>query len=430
MQPLLEELSSGPKTYVRSIEVEGLFGRHSQKLEFSPAIGSRLGLLYGSNGSGKTTVLRLAESLLSPSITAYKARVYRLVFRSFFIRLSNGLVIGFRRTGDSVIGAFEMFVEGGANFHVEYPERLENLLQDSRPEIYELLTRPDADNRRFQQMQRLIQDHSPNLVVLPADRNTEARTVVERPRVPLRQNERLGLQFAIDRLLARLQLRARKDTNAADSVAFDVFSSMVRNVASGKQRPETDITSLIETLKAQIERIHTYSEIGLTTTVDAEPLIETLLNVKQQRGNVVRELMMPYLQSQEAKLASLDAIYHIVTQFVYALNSFYRGKSISLDLLNGLRIFGGDGGALQPGVLSSGERQLLLLFCRCTALESPSNIVLIDEPELSLNSEWVRVLLRHLLNPQLTGNVQFIMATHSIELLSQYEDAVVELKAD
>jgi ABC-type glutathione transport system ATPase component len=52
---------------------------------------------------------------------------------------------------------------------------------------------------------------------------------------------------------------------------------------------------------------------------------------------------------------------------------------------------------------------------------------MIDEPEISLNIKWQRQLIKALLGIADEGRVQFIFASHSIELLSQHRDRVVKL---
>jgi ABC-type cobalamin/Fe3+-siderophores transport system ATPase subunit len=61
--------------------------------------------------------------------------------------------------------------------------------------------------------------------------------------------------------------------------------------------------------------------------------------------------------------------------------------------------------------LSSGEKQLLLLFLTVFLQQDTDNILLLDEPEISLHLSWQRILIDTLrkINP----NCQLIIATHS-----------------
>jgi energy-coupling factor transporter ATP-binding protein EcfA2 len=112
---------------------------------------------------------------------------------------------------------------------------------------------------------------------------------------------------------------------------------------------------------------------------------------------------------------------------VESINSFYTDKSVTFDLRRGLRIRTALGKALKPAMLSSGERQLLLLFCNMVVAKQRPNIFIIDEPELSLNVKWQRQLVRSLLAVSRDSQMQFILATHSIELLTRHKEYVVEL---
>lgn len=68
-------------------------------------------------------------------------------------------------------------------------------------------------------------------------------------------------------------------------------------------------------------------------------------------------------------------------------------------------------GTLTPEQLSSGEKQLLLIFATVLAQNDRPAILLLDEPEVSLHFDWQAALIGNILrlNPQ----VQLILSTHS-----------------
>jgi len=67
--------------------------------------------------------------------------------------------------------------------------------------------------------------------------------------------------------------------------------------------------------------------------------------------------------------------------------------------------------------LSSGEKQLLILFLAAHSLEKPLPILLLDEPEISLHLRWQKQLINHLL--ELNPALQLLIVTHSPTLFSQ-----------
>ena len=114
------------------------------------------------------------------------------------------------------------------------------------------------------------------------------------------------------------------------------------------------------------------------------------------------------------------------TGWVPKLASAFR-KQIFFDVHKGLSIITSDGKNLRPSMLSSGERHLLLIFCNtAVSLDHPS-IFIVDEPEISLNIKWQRSLIESLSKCIGNNPVQFIFATHSLEIISQYRDRVFKL---
>lgn len=77
--------------------------------------------------------------------------------------------------------------------------------------------------------------------------------------------------------------------------------------------------------------------------------------------------------------------------------------------------------------LSSGEQEILVLFYKLI-FESDVNIILIDEPEISLHISWQKEILNDFKKIiELNRNIHVIIATHSPQILSDNWDLQVDL---
>lgn len=76
--------------------------------------------------------------------------------------------------------------------------------------------------------------------------------------------------------------------------------------------------------------------------------------------------------------------------------------------------------------LSSGEKQLLILFIETLLQRKKSFIFLTDEPELSLHISWQRKIIPAI--KRLNPNAQIIAATHSPEVASKYRDSIYDME--
>jgi predicted ATPase len=67
------------------------------------------------------------------------------------------------------------------------------------------------------------------------------------------------------------------------------------------------------------------------------------------------------------------------------------------------------------------------LLCNALIARDHRSIFIIDEPELSLNVKWQRKLIDSLTKCAGTTSNQFIIASHSLELLTKHRTSVVKL---
>lgn len=124
-----------------------------------------------------------------------------------------------------------------------------------------------------------------------------------------------------------------------------------------------------------------------------------------------------------------------IRQFFLVVNSFLREtrKEMTIDPKKNSIIFKLDNtkdalattdGKIQLEQLSSGEKQLLLILTTVFLQEEKPNILLMDEPEISLHISWQDKLIEMI--RQLNPNCQLILTTHSPNIFANgWEDKIV-----
>lgn len=128
--------------------------------------------------------------------------------------------------------------------------------------------------------------------------------------------------------------------------------------------------------------------------------------------------MLKDLRSALAKQERIDKFFEMINMLFQSTH-----KTIDIDDKN--RVIFRKGEMIIPlERLSAGEKQILLLLFTLFLMEDKPNVLLLDEPEISLHIEWQDRLigLMHELNP----NCQIIMTTHSPNIFADgWEDKLV-----
>lgn len=110
---------------------------------------------------------------------------------------------------------------------------------------------------------------------------------------------------------------------------------------------------------------------------------------------------------------------------------FLKGTEEAIITSDGLRLhdvdnkaFNGAANKIQLDQLSSGEKQILLILTTVFLQEEKANVLLMDEPEISLHISWQDRLIE--LIRELNPNCQLILTTHSPNIFANgWEDKIV-----
>lgn len=141
----------------------------------------------------------------------------------------------------------------------------------------------------------------------------------------------------------------------------------------------------------------------------AKFILEKAQNTNE--NGVLKEIQDRVKVDEQAK----DVLFQPFTTLNKLIDTLFKDKGVAIT--DNVSV-GNPKNRLSPDKLSSGEKQILS-FLVYNAF-SKNTVFFIDEPELSLHTDWQRLLVKMLVE-QKSGN-QLIMATHSPFIYAQYPD--------
>jgi ABC-type cobalamin/Fe3+-siderophores transport system ATPase subunit len=432
--------------FISSFSVEGLFGDldyREKRLISNQALGGRLNVIFGDNGTGKTTILRLIYAALSPETNAgLRNTIAKAPFRSFSLSFSDGSLISVSKT-EGLIGPYKFTAHseiGSIDVNVATDSDNDVPIQDSVTEIELFLRRFDVDvlfvdHERYVRStyqflsEAFLEDTDRwNALALSVSNLYEAKSRT-RARDRSLQFPLAGMVDAVNNIFRAQAFRqgSQGDANAS-AVYLEIAKALVRKKKPGPSPKQEEIPfdAQLDELK---QRTKSFLNHGLLSDYPFDDLKTLYLNATRPKQQQIAAALSPFVASIERRMSSLDVVHDLMTTFEIELNKYLKKKRAKVHALDGLTIgHGEDRLGLQD--LSSGEKQLVFLLCAAVVSRGARSLILIDEPELSLNYKWQRLIAQSLSKLSSPKSTQFIMASHSIEIISRFSDTAVELVDD
>lgn len=445
-----DKLTMHDNVFIESVAISGLFGKYGYRLpEKRGPLDPRLFILYGDNGSGKTTILFLLHHLLSQATDrGHKSAIARIPFENVTVNLSNGNSLRARRE-DVARSDFRLEVLSGTEV---VAGRLYEPSDDGLIPVAKSKRDKHEENELTRTYGQLIGLRSYTLTddrQLDSDQladayEKEAEASGEQDGIWLSPYRRLGLDTALsDSQLAAAIERAdewaanqfRADTNSGTTNVNSIYLDLLRRISDeknkeGRSTPEQLRGALVRKVLYLEKKMQRHVEFGLEPDLPSRALLEQINSVTDRDVELAAHVLDPYLDGVKARLDAQQNTVHAISSFIDTLNQYYQGKSIHFDARTGFIVIDEEGEFMSTQVLSSGERQLLTIFCNVIAARKSPCIFMIDEPEISLNIKWQRRLVASLLECTLNSGIQLGMASHSFELLSEHSENVVSLRQD
>lgn len=414
---------SNEKIKIDEIEVEDLFGYYTYLLEDPEE--SNFMILYGDNGCGKTSILSTVFHLLNPERTnGHRTAVSEIPFKKFIVKLSNGDVIyAFRHNAHDEKYIVKGFKKGKPIFTYEWIGPRKRYV-DSQYEQYEKYCQYLSSlnlNTLFMSANRQITNDYENDIDSVIDPINNMR--INNPRIKGRPKE-ADLSEVMETFQNWLQRNVMENTNEGYKNIDDLYEGIINKYNSKLRNSTIDIKTSFSDLT---EKNKKFKRFGLSTDILTDSFIKKINTMTDRKLQDLAPVLESYVSSLNIRLEALQPIESKLSILEKYLSSFFSRKQVHINAFDGLLIFSEEGEPLHYSMLSSGEKQVLYLFCSIITSVSRSSIVIIDEPEISLNIKWQREFL-NVVNEMIgENNVQVIIASHSIDLITPYKSAVVRL---
>lgn len=436
--------------HITKITACGLFGRLNIEQSFRDGIN----ILHGKNGSGKTTLLHILANVLNGDF----ARFAFLQFDRIEVRASQNRFVTLipRKTKDE--GTI-VSVETETGIHTEISEREVKAVEQEWEERV-------ARSAEYPEWPESRKEPIPGDAWLPASYFPAFRTMIEawsaqNIRYPRhhRRGRRLGVtSFARElfgRFVPRINfaspqeieldlteriekafLRLGRKDQLLLSKAFSEILPTISPRPSQSGLPSLEIgdesmESLLDEIRALIEgfgeyaveqRDHDSDVYGrLRESVQSFQIDEASQETTVRILRLYRDLLQDRAREQKQAFEQIE-------KYFGAVNDFLEGKKLEIVRMERRRSLAGikfdDGHVATFRALSSGERQILTMIYAATEM-SEQDVILIDEPELSLHVDWQRRLMRKM--SEQVGGRQIIACTHAPAIAADYDERMSEI---
>ncbi len=448
---------------VTSLFVKRLFGAQDAKFTLSE---SAITLMFGHNGCGKSTLLRIMDRILSNDLASLVGEPFEQATVSF----SDGSSVMFDREkqiwkekyADSAVTAsgpielnfkgkeFASFIEeetpytlvGGkivssADFKAVSQE-VEALIRDrwqmslgmkknnqskrrSRGRSLPNQTdEPSHDmplvaHRKIIRQTRLIISDRLKAAYQPSSNRFRFRPSFETNIEPRYRVQEVSEQLKV--IISRARESAREKSAELDSRSFKQILALAQSTGD-LTSDRIQSGSSLQNMKADLNTLNQrLIKCALSTSkLDLPEFIPEL-------GQTVRlsKLFELHIGDLIQKARATDDVLQRLEALLKIINLRFVGKLAELSADQGLLVKReADNVTIPLARLSSGEQHMVVLFHSLIFDTIPGGICLIDEPEISLNVDWQECFLEDLEAVSKISRLQFIIATHSPQIVGKH----------
>lgn len=449
---------------IKKIRVENLFGNLNHTIPLSD---EGITFIHGPNGCGKTTLLRLVQDFLAGEFKSLKTTDFTALEIHYDddhkLRVDRVCDANIQRSliDDDIardVGKISISLvspDGTSEHRFDYSKQIKELIKNERsfsmssidrrlPFLNRVGPREWVDQRTgsmlsLAEVMELYGDHfgESQLFKQPSwliERLKQSRCgFVKTQRLIHMQGGGNARSYRNDEPTGTRDVVEIYSDRIKDTIANKLAESAVLSQARDRSFPtrllhkqfpmEVPQPQLLDLYRSTEQRAQNLMAAGLLDQAESIPL------PKKRFTKAERDVLALYLSDFNEKLDAFTDLQKRIEALIDIVGTKLRRKKFTVNRLKGFVFETTEGGrhSLSAKELSSGEQHQLVLFYELIFSSSGVNLFLIDEPEISLHVEWQRRFLDDLRKVQKLTGANFLIATHSPQIINNRRDIAVPL---
>jgi len=209
-------------------------------------------------------------------------------------------------------------------------------------------------------------------------------------------------------------LREIRDFQLTQSLSLSISS--LSDIVKGKFKDDPDIEEL-SIDETRVDSVLARIDSSVLQNLDVGEIKRSVMTSLSRDGEARKSLstqekiVLSYFKRLLDFHNDLNEREASITSFCEVCESFMKGKKFSYDILTGAISIKSNETEIELSELSSGEKQIVSLFCHLLLSGNEAFFIIVDEPELSLSVPWQREFLERVSN--LTSCSGLLAVTHS-----------------
>lgn len=384
---------------IKEISITDLFGMFNHVIPLN--LEERITIIYGINGVGKTTLLKLINGVFQ--LEGFKnGEIFNLHSQGLESRTIS-LIFPPKELGFSNILFEQLTIDFDNNIYLNINKK-ENIMhrkEENILSVYNLVHEYNPEN--FIKVRLIEHDRLLNL----AANNDNHQSLLH------------SVANYAQELAKNIQAKLTEYGTLSQSLDRTFPARAVQQNSLPKLTDEKFKDKLIKLEKKRSKLI----DYGLLNTDE-----NTDIQISGDIDESTKKILAVYIEDTEKKLSLFDDIASKIDVLKRIINNKFYCKHINISKDQGFTFTTDDGNSLSPTNLSSGEQHELVLLYELLFKVKPNSLILIDEPELSLHVEWQVQFLKDLQEITKLSNIDVLIATHSPDIIHDRWDLTVELK--
>lgn len=413
------------------IIIKNLFNRFNYNIEL---LGDGLTIITGPNGYGKSTILNIIKNLASGPIGYF--RLIDFSFDEIEVYFADGSLAKVKNNEKSL----------SINGSILEKYKARKILNDLFARRYGYIYDGEYVYDRRQMKKYSINEYLEKIISFedeetndPYDKNYFYNILSKNVYENIMEIKKNFGEVYIIKEQRLIRQKKERDYKTAINVIEEIPSKIVEKINSASSNYSSVASKLDASYpnrlfdnKEEITK-EEFNEKFKLMNLKSSKLSKYDLSAAEQLKNAQfkpehAKALKIYFDDFDKKFSQYEAIINEFELFTEIVNKRLTHKEIKIEKNKGIIVVDAENKELKLSDLSSGEKQIIVLFYELLFETENNTLLLIDEPEISLHIVWQKMFMDDLFRIIKNKNLNVVVATHSPQIINNYWDKQIDLE--